>query len=70
MKNRDKLKDKFTSFNNAQRHRIESADEQEVFHIAVIDYLQEWNLSKKLERFAKCTLKGKDREQVSAVPPN
>lgn len=31
-----------------------------VYHMAIIDYLQEWNFSKKAERFTKTVLMGKD----------
>ena len=41
-----------------------------VYHFAVIDYLQEWNLSKKAERFTKTVLLGKDGATLSAIEPN
>jgi hypothetical protein len=31
-----------------------------IYHIAIIDYLQEWNLNKKAERFIKTILLNKD----------
>ena len=40
-----------------------------VYHIAIIDYLQEWNLNKKLERFTKTVLLGKDKDNLSAIEP-
>ena len=40
-----------------------------VYHIAIIDYLQEWNLNKKLERFTKTVLLGKDKQNLSAIEP-
>ena len=40
------------------------------YHISIIDYLQEWNLQKKVERFTKTVLLGKDRETLSAVKPD
>ena len=40
-----------------------------IYHIAIIDYLQEWNLSKKLERFTKTVLMGKDKQTLSAIEP-
>ena len=40
-----------------------------VYHIAIIDYLQEWNLNKKLERFTKTVLLGKDKQTLSAIEP-
>ena len=32
--------------------------DKKIFHIAIIDYLQGWTLSKKLERFGKMTFAG------------
>jgi len=40
-----------------------------VYHIAIIDYLQEWNFAKKLERFTKTVLLGKDGPTLSAIEP-
>ena len=40
-----------------------------VYHIAIIDYLQEWNMSKKTERFIKTVLLGKDGPTLSAIEP-
>ena len=40
-----------------------------VYHIAIIDYLQEWNFDKKFERFAKTILLGKDKKTLSAIEP-
>ena len=39
--------------NEFGRNVFVSKDRKMVYHIAVIDYLQEWNLSKKVERFYK-----------------
>ena len=32
--------------------------DKKIFHIAIIDYLQGWTMSKKLERFGKMTFAG------------
>lgn len=40
-----------------------------VYHFALIDYLQEWNLNKKGERFMKTVLLGKDGPTLSAIEP-
>ena len=40
-----------------------------IYHIAIIDYLQEWNFQKKLERFTKTVLMGKDGPTLSAIEP-
>ena len=39
------------------------------YHLAVIDFLQDWNFSKKAERFMKTTLLGKDPDNLSAIEP-
>ena len=42
------------------------------FHVGVIDFLQDWNLDKKVERFSKHALfylKGKRKSDISAIPP-
>jgi len=35
----------------------------------VIDFLQDWNLNKQLERFAKTKLQNKDPAGLSAIEP-
>lgn len=35
--------------------------------MAIIDYLQDWNINKKMENMAKSTFLGKDSKQLSAV---
>lgn len=40
-----------------------------VYYFGLIDILQTWNMDKKLERFAKTRLLGKDRDGLSALPP-
>ena len=42
---------------------------ERIYHIAVIDYLQQWNFEKKCERFLKTTLLGKDKDSLSAIEP-
>lgn len=44
--------------------------ENKIYHIAVIDYLQEWNTSKKSERCIKTNLLGKNGDDLSAIEPN
>ena len=71
VKDRQMLKSEFDSYSNSSRYRIESADGSQIFHIALIDYLQEWNMKKKMERFAKCVMKGNDKDLLlSAIPAN
>ena len=38
--------------------------------MAIIDYLQSWNLQKKLERFIKTQVQNKDGKLLSAIEPN
>lgn len=45
-------------------------NDKRIFHMAIIDYLQEWNFAKKLERFTKTNILGKDRQTLSAIEPN
>ncbi|CAI5703256.1 unnamed protein product [Peronospora effusa] len=40
-----------------------------LYHFGIIDFLQQWTLEKKLERFYKTFIKRKDPEGVSALPP-
>jgi hypothetical protein len=43
------------SIKDVQKHELESEDGESKYHIAIIDYLQEWNFDKKMERFFKTT---------------
>ena len=52
----------------AENHKFKF--KQKVFHISIIDYLQEWNLSKKSERLAKTVLMNKDGDKLSAIDPD
>ncbi|KAG3036323.1 hypothetical protein PC128_g79 [Phytophthora cactorum] len=40
-----------------------------LYHFGIIDFLQQWTLEKKMERFYKTFVKRKDPEGVSALPP-
>jgi len=50
------------------RHMFLSSNLQYIYHLSIIDYLQDYNLDKKLEHFAKTIIRGKKAE-ISAVPP-
>mmetsp|Transcript_42739 Transcript_42739/g.30841 ORF Transcript_42739/g.30841 Transcript_42739/m.30841 type:complete len:118 (+) Transcript_42739:410-763(+) len=39
------------------------------YHISVIDFLQSWDSSKKLERFSKTYFLSKSKDGLSCVPP-
>ena len=67
--NKNKLS--VTSLNSkslAKKHRF--ITDKYIYHVAIIDYLQEWNLSKKGERFIKTTFLMKDKVGLSAIEPN
>jgi len=51
----------------ASRHMFLSSNLQYIYHISIIDYLQDYNLDKKGENFIKIILKGRKAE-ISAVP--
>lgn len=46
-----------------------SQDRTEIYHVGLIDYIQLWNNSKKLENFYKRSLKRADSQLLSAVNP-
>ena len=52
-----------------QRHMFLSSDFKFIYHIAIIDYLQDYNYDKKMENLVKTLLKG-DSAEISAVPPH
>ena len=52
------------------RHRFYSTCGTYVYHIAIIDYLTEFSIQKRLESFYKTTLKMNRAKLVSAVHPN
>jgi len=43
--------------------------DDKTIHLAIIDYLQEWNLNKKVERFSKVFILGKNGDGLSAIEP-
>ena len=57
------------TFMNIFREKHCFTQENRIYHIAIIDYLQEWNLAKKTERFIKTTFMGKNGAQLSAIEP-
>lgn len=50
------------------RHMFLSSNLQYIYHIAIIDYLQDYNFDKKSENFVKTIWRGR-RAEISAVPP-
>lgn len=57
-----------TTFFSPTRHRFLSYNGEYVYHLAIIDYLQEYNWDKKSEHYAKTIFRGSGAE-ISAVPP-
>ena len=52
------------------RHIYVGRDENFVYHISVIDYLQDFNMDKKFENAFKSVKDRKNRLLISAVHPN
>lgn len=51
----------------ASKHRFK--DNSKVFHMAIIDYLQDWNANKKMELIAKSEILRNEPEIISAMHP-
>ena len=49
---------------------ISNKDETYSLHLSIIDYLQKWNLNKKVERFSKTVFLNKNGDKLSAIEPN
>ena len=56
-------------FFDGTRHRFISYSQEYIYHIAIIDYLQLYNLDKKSEHFFKTIFRGSGAE-ISSVPPD
>ena len=65
----ENLPELFSSFSGS-RHKYISENGKFIYHIAIIDYLQEFNLEKQLESKTKVWLLNRDQELISAVPPS
>jgi len=50
-----------------KKHQFSNKDQ--VYHMAIIDYLQEWNCNKKGERFLKVYCRCKNGPTLSAIEP-
>ena len=55
-------------FDQLTRNEFISSDGTELYHVSVIDYLQEWNAHKRTEHWLK-SFKVKDILGISAVEP-
>ena len=51
------------------RHTFLSKSGKYIYHLAIIDYLQDFNMDKRLENALK-TVINKEGAQISAIPPN
>lgn len=51
------------------RHRYISSNGKFIYHIAIIDYLQEYNREKYIESKIKTTLLNRDYKLISAIEP-
>lgn len=49
---------------------LRNYDNSKIYYMGIIDVLQQYDLSKKLEHFFKTTFQRKDPKGISAVPPN
>jgi hypothetical protein len=47
--------------------KTKSDDFEQVYHLGIIDYLQEWDIHKKTERMSKMLLNSHIRDTMSAV---
>lgn len=57
-------------YRNAEdRHKFTSKCGRFIYHIAIIDFLTEFNFTKKLERWFKTTILAKNADKISDVPP-
>ena len=63
------LLDNTMRFNSRTRNKYTSVDKHFIYHIGVIDFLQQWDINKKLEAKLKEVFKRQDKTQISAIPP-
>ena len=49
-------------FNEFGRNVFISEDRTMIYHIGIIDYLQEWNTNKKVEQYLKRMFKGANKK--------
>lgn len=63
---RKTLRDQFKESGAGSRHKFLGCQGRYIYHLGIIDYLQDYNIEKKLENFAKKQVYG---NMISAVPP-
>lgn len=59
----------FESKNIGARHKFISENGRFIYHIAIIDYLQAFDLEKKAENWIKVNIYNRDGNLISAVDP-
>lgn len=65
-----KLALKFDSQGLGTRHKYISHNGRYIYHIAIIDYLQGWDIEKRGENFYKVVLKQRKEYKISCVNPD
>lgn len=65
--NAAKIVSEFDSSNMGTRHKYISETGKYIYHIAIIDYLQDYNLEKKAENWIKVWVYQRKEELMSAV---
>ena len=68
--NFDTEQDPMKKFDRTSRKAHVIKGKTETLHLSIIDYLQEWNLNKKVERAYKVHLLQKSGSGLSAIEPN
>ena len=57
-------------FERIKRHKLQSPDNMQTYHVSIIDIFQKWNMSKKAEQFAKCKIQRRcSPSKLSSVEP-
>lgn len=56
--------------NANNRHKFISACGRYIYHVAIIDYLCQWDFDKKMENFFKVNFLRQRKDQLSAVAPD
>jgi hypothetical protein len=67
--NNEKEQDPMKKFDRTSRKAHGILCETETVHLSIIDYLQEWNTNKKLERMYKTQILQKSGSGLSAIEP-
>jgi hydroxymethylpyrimidine pyrophosphatase-like HAD family hydrolase len=64
-----KLAKNFEALGLKTRHKYISQNGKYIYHIAIIDYLQAFDLEKKAENFIKKYIYNREEYKISAVNP-